>query len=222
MNTPFIRNHQFNFIKKQIKMLQNACTTVSDMKIVESVRTGVLTAITELFPQATEGQKQLLEQCATAKTAVEFQQYIDSLVPYLEEFTPVTDQQLKKLFPKIKKLKLPDLNEVDYRYTTYLGWSDIASSRRFLAYHLNGKLVGVEGRITPANKKTICFVCNRLEEVALFTAITKAKPANASPDYYKAIGQYMCLNSETCNGNVTDTDKLEKFIEDVTSTVYKN
>ena len=49
----------------------------------------------------------------------------------------------------------------------------------------------------------------------MFSAVTKSKPANASPDYYKAIGNYMCVNSETCNNHITDVTVLERFISDI-------
>ncbi|BBH20070.1 elongation factor G-binding protein [Paenibacillus baekrokdamisoli] len=215
MVKPFIRNHQYNLIKKQAVMLQNACNTVSDRKVLESVKYSAQSKIVEAFPDVTELQLQMLEKISTINTAGEFQQYLLSLEPYLTEFVEVTEKQLKKLFPKIKKLKVPDLAAIDYRYVTYLGWTDIATNKLFLVYYLNGQLVGVEGRYTPVNKKSICFLCNRHEEVALFSAITKSKPANASPDYYKAIGNYLCVNSDTCNKNITDVTALEKFIHDV-------
>lgn len=196
-------------------MLQNACNTVSDRKVLESVKYSAQSKIVEAFPDVTELQLQMLEKISTINTAGEFQQYLLSLEPYLTEFVEVTEKQLKKLFPKIKKLKVPDLAAIDYRYVTYLGWTDIATNKLFLVYYLNGQLVGVEGRYTPVNKKSICFLCNRHEEVALFSAITKSKPANASPDYYKAIGNYLCVNSDTCNKNITDVTALEKFIHDV-------
>jgi hypothetical protein len=58
-------------------------------------------------------------------------------------------------------------------------------------------------------------VCNYHEEVALFTAVTKWNPASATPGYYRAIGNYLCVNSEACNKNITDVAVLEKFIEGV-------
>jgi hypothetical protein len=215
MFKPFIRNHQYNVIKKQADLLQHACRTVSDPKVVEAVRYSSQSKIIEAFPAATEHQKQLLEKISTLNTAGEFQHYLHSLEPYMTEFARVTENQLKKLFPKNKKLKLPDLAAIDYRQVTYLGWIDIATNKLFLVYDLNGQLVGVEGKYTPMNKKSICFLCNRHEEVVLFSAITKSKPANASPDYYKAIGNYMCMNSESCNKNMSEVAVLEKFVQDV-------
>ncbi|MGO4344286.1 FusB/FusC family EF-G-binding protein [Paenibacillus sp. MCAF9] len=211
MNKPFIRNHQYNLIKKQAHLLQTACNTVSDPKVVEAVRYSTQTKISEAFPGATDLQKHELEKLATLNRTEEIQSYLQSLQPLMSEFTQVTAAQIKKLFPKVKKLKVPDLDDIDYRYVTYMGWTDIASNKLFLIYRQDGQLIGIEGKFTPTNKKSNCFLCNRHEEVALFTAITKSRPANASPDYYKAIGNYMCVNSKACNANITDVTVLEKF-----------
>lgn len=215
MVNPFIRNHQYNMIKKQVKLLQNACSTVSDPKVVEAVRTTAVTKVLEAFPEATALQKQYFEKISTLNRTEDFQTYLQSLEPFLAEFEQVSSAQIKKLFPKVKKLKLPDLDVLDYKYVTYIGWTDIATNKMFLLYHLDGKLVGIEGKFTRANKKSICCLCNRHEEVALFSAIAKSKPANASPDYYKAIGNYMCVSSDICNKNISDVEVLEKFIRNL-------
>jgi len=212
---PFIRNHQYNLIRKEIGLLQRACGTVADPKVVESVRSNMQFKIAEAFPETAGAERELLDRASSLNTVPEFTQYLASLEPYRIAFEPGTEQQLKKLFPKIKKLKLPVLAAVNLREITYLGWTDIAANKLFIVYPLDGRLVGVEGRLTPTNKKSTCFVCNRHTEVALFTAITKARPANASPDYYKAIGNYMCMDSQICNSNVTDLTALEQFLQNV-------
>ncbi|KEQ25694.1 FusB/FusC family EF-G-binding protein [Paenibacillus tyrfis] len=214
---PFIRNHQYNFIKKQVDLLERACHSVTDPKVVESVRYNAHFNIMEAFPDAADLQKQMLESVSALRTEREFQHYLHSLEPYLTEFPEVTGKQLAKLFPKNKKLKLPDLTAIDYRYVTYFGWVDIATNKLFIVYRLNGQLVGMEGRFIPANK-SVCFLCNRHAEVALFSAVTKSKPANASPDYYKAIGNYLCVDSEVCNKHITDVTALEKFVREVVGT----
>lgn len=215
MVQPFIRNHQYNLIKRQANLLQNACNTVSDPKVVEAVRFSTQTKIIDAFPEATELQKKSLEKLSTLNKTEDFQHYLHSLEPLMTEFTQVTIAQIKKLFPKVKKLKVPDLTAIDYRYVTYIGWTDIATNKLFIVYYQDGQLVGIEGKFTPTNKKSTCFLCNRHEEVALFSAITKSKPANASPDYYKAIGNYMCVNSDVCNKNISDVAGLEKFISNL-------
>lgn len=112
MVKPFIRNHQYNLIKKQVGLLQNACNTVSDPKVVESVRYSAQSKIIEAFPDTTELQKQTLEQIAALRTPGEFQKYLHSLEPYMAPFSELTEKQLNKLFPKIKKLKAPDLTAI--------------------------------------------------------------------------------------------------------------
>ncbi len=215
MCKPFIRNHQYNVIRKQADQLKKALNTVSDRKVLESVRDTVQSKLHEAFPEATELQIATLEKLAAIPSADEIPSCVDSLEPYRTAFGEVTEAQLKKLFPKNKKLKVPALASIDYRDVTYLGWTDIATNKLYIVYHLDGRLVGIEGRYTPTNKKGVCFLCHRHEEIALFTAIAKSKPAHASPDYYKAIGNYVCVNSEACNKNITDVTVLEKFIQAV-------
>jgi hypothetical protein len=215
MCKPFIRNHQYNVIKKQAGILQNALRTIADPKVLESVRYGTESKIVELFPDVTDIQKQMLERISALETAEDFQKYLREFEPYLVEFPQVTAEQIQKLFPKSKKLKIPDLSAIDNRYVTYLSWTDISTNKLFMAYHLNGQFIGVEGKYTPTNKKGFCFLCNRYEELALFSAIFKKRPANSSPDYYKAVGNYLCMNSHECNKNITDITSLEKFIDTV-------
>ncbi|WP_199615883.1 FusB/FusC family EF-G-binding protein [Paenibacillus alkalitolerans] len=214
MNEPFIRNHQYNFIKKQIEYVRHACGTVTDPKIVESVRYGAEAKIMELFPDAADVQMQLLGNISALQTVEDFQQYLSSVEPYMTQFPQVTEKQIRKLFHKNKKLAIPEL-AIDYRYATYLGWIDISVNKLYMVYPLDGQIVGIEGKFTPTNKKGICFICNRHEETVLFTAISKSRPAGSLPDYYKAVGNYMCMDSRECNKNITDVASLERFIRDV-------
>ncbi|URN95659.1 MAG: FusB/FusC family EF-G-binding protein [Candidatus Pristimantibacillus lignocellulolyticus] len=215
MSNTFIRNHQYNLIKKQVSLLQNAYNTANNQKVIQSVREQAQVTVLETCPVTNEQQLQSLNAISTINSTTEFQSYLNSLEPYVEEFPKLTDIQLKKLFPKIKKLKTPNWAELDYRYVTYLGWTDIATNKMFLIYRLDNQIVGIEGRFTPTHKKGVCFLCNKHEKVALFTSVIKAKPAKASPDYYKAMGNYMCVNSNTCNHNITNVTVLDKFFRDV-------
>ncbi|MFM1655832.1 FusB/FusC family EF-G-binding protein [Brevibacillus sp. B_LB10_24] len=220
MIEPFIRNHQYNFIKKQADILQKA--TVSDPKVLEAVRYSAQAKVTDLFPDVTDSHRRLLESISSIKDAGDFQTYLRSLAPYLVEFPQVTEKQIKKRFPKNKKLKVPDLAAIDYHYVTYLGWIDAATNKLFIVYHLQGEVIGIEGKFTMANKKNTCALCHGHGEVALFSAVSKAKAVHSSPDYYKAIGNYICIDSQECNKRITDVTVLERFIQEVTGRgVYK-
>lgn len=215
MCEPFIRNHQYNYIKQQADAVLYALRSVGDPKIVETVRLTAQARVTELFPEVQDSRKALLESVADLKTADDFHAYLQSLESYRMEFPRISAKEIQKLFPKNKKLRLPDLSQTDFRQLSYLSWTDIATGKMFIVYHNDKQFVGVEGRFTPTNKKSYCFACNRFEELALFSAISKKRPAHAQPDYYKSIGNYICLNGHVCNSNVTDVAMLEKFLASV-------
>ncbi|EFM10697.1 Fibronectin-binding family protein [Paenibacillus curdlanolyticus YK9] len=215
MTEPFIRNHQYNFMKKHVDKLQKACQAATDPKVVEAIRSSAIFEILEQFPSAADSQKALVDRIAELRSAEDCRKYLSELEPYMLEFPRIPEKQIQKLFPKVKKLKAPDLASIDYRYVTYLSWIDIATNKLFMVYNRDGQWIGIEGRNTPTNKKGYCCLCNRSGELSLVTAITKTKPANASPDYYKAVGNYMCTNSEACNKNISDETNLERFIHHV-------
>jgi hypothetical protein len=212
MNQPFIRNHQYNRIRREVGQLRNAIQTANDPQVIRAVREHTAAAVLEAVPYAEGELERLLGGAAELATAEDCQRYVESLEPFVLGLGPVSDDQLRKLFPKVKKLKLPDRAIADSRFLTYLGWTDIATNRMYLVYRLDGRLVGVEGTFTPASKKNTCSLCHRHEEVALFSAISKKKPASASPDYYKSYGNYLCQNSAACNGNITDVAALETLL----------
>ncbi|ANY75880.1 elongation factor G-binding protein [Paenibacillus ihbetae] len=210
MSTTFIRNHQFNVIKKQADFIQKTLRTAADRSVLETVRYRSVVNITEAIPDLTQEQKMLLEEITTLETANDFQRYLSALEPYMEPYPPITVKQIQKLFPKNKKLKVPDLGSIDFRYTTYLSWVDIATSRLFIVYPFEGKFIGIEGRITPTHKKGYCLFCNRHQELAYFSVRTKS--AYASPDNFSSVGHYVCMDNQACNQCITATGSLEKFI----------
>lgn len=211
MSTTFIRNHQYNVIKKQSEFLLKTLRTVADRSVLETVRFRSVANIMDVFPSLTEEQQRMLGEISTIEQAEDFQRYLNALEPYLEPYPTLTLKQVQKLFPKNKKLKVPVLQQsIDFRYVTYLGWVDIAINKLFIVYPFEGRFIGIEGRITPTNKKGYCLFCNRHQELALFSV--KTKPAVASPDNLSFIGQYVCLDSQACNHSITDTGALEKFI----------
>ncbi|BBI33926.1 FusB/FusC family EF-G-binding protein [Cohnella abietis] len=213
MHTPFIENNQFNAIKNQTEILQQALRTASDRNVLKAVRYSATLKIDELFPDLEEDRKRHLVSMADMNSAEEFHNYLDSLEPWRAEFPPLTNKQFQKLFPKAKKLNAPDVETMDRRRLTYIGWTDIATNKMFLVFPRDGQFLGIEGRFTPTNKKGYCVICNSYDDLALFTV--KTRPANSPPDYYKVYGHYVCLDGHACNTRITDTAALEKFIQSI-------
>lgn len=212
MTEKFIRNEQLNFIKKQITFIKDSRKKNVPQNVLAAVIAVATTKILELFPNASLDQQKMLDP-SKLKTDKDYEQYIEHLSNYLLPFPTITDQQLKKLFPKQKKLKLPDLSIIDPCQLTYLSWNDSRSNKKFIIYELEGNLVGIECEFAPTSKKNICCFCNSFNEVTYFSTVTKAKKAK-NPDYYKAIGNVICTDSSQCNKKITDVAYLEMFLKD--------
>jgi hypothetical protein len=212
MTEKFIKNEQLNFIKKQIALIKDSIRKNVPSNVLAAVIDLANAKISDLFPNATLEQQEMLD-LSGLKTDNEYEQYIRHLSAFLLPFPKITEQQLKKMFPKQKKLKLPDLTNMDGSRLTYLSWNDLRSNKKFIVYELEGKLVGIECEFTPTSKKNLCSFCNCFGEVAYFSTVTKAKrPKN--PDYYKAIGNLICADSSECNKQITNVEYLTSFLID--------
>ncbi|WP_416235491.1 FusB/FusC family EF-G-binding protein [Paenibacillus campi] len=210
MLKPFIQNHQLNVIRKQADFLLKTMRSVADRKVLATVRDTAINHVVDAFGELNAEQYELLEKLSSYEAAHELQQYIDQLDRYVVPFPDVSLKQIQKLFPKTKKLKVPNLDTIDWMHTTYLRWVDIATNRLYIIYPYEGKLVGIEGQITPMNKNGFCMFCHRNEELGFFNVKTKK---GSSPDNFSAVGQYVCMDNEACNHNITNPFALERFIQ---------
>lgn len=213
---PFLLNHQYNLVAQQAAAALHAKQTSSDPKVVEAVMTSALSKATAAVPDAAGERLRLLERVVEPRTPEALQQYLAELREATFPATPLTENELRSLFPKIKKLRLPDLSGYGERSSTYLGWTEPGANRLFLVYAppSSGSRIGVEGRFEAVGKKGVCAFCNHHGETVLFSAVSKKKIARL-PDYYKAVGQYICADGAVCNARITDTAALDRFFESV-------
>jgi hypothetical protein len=212
MTEKFIKNEQLNFIKKQIAFIRDSSKKNIPPNVLASVIDLAYAKILEHFRNVSLEQQEMLN-LSNLKTDKEYEQYIQHLSGYLLPFPTITEQQLKRMFPKHKKLKLPDLSTIDHSQLTYLSWNDLRYNKKFIVYELEGKMVGIECEFAPTSKKNLCSFCKTFGEVAYFSTVTKAKKSN-NPDYYKAIGNLICADSSECNKKLTNVDYLTTFLKD--------
>lgn len=212
MTEKFIKNEQLNFIKKQIAFIKESSRKNLPPTVLAAVIDLAHAKILDLFPDASVEQQEILD-LSRLKTDDEFKQYLHRLSDFLLPFPKITEQQLKKMFPKNKKLKLPDLSKIDHSQLTYLSWNDLGTNKKFIVYELDGKMAGIECRLTPTGKKNICSFCNSFGEVAYFSTVTKVKKSK-NPDYYKSIGNLICTDSSECNKKITNVDYLTAFLQE--------
>ncbi len=212
MTERFIKNEQFNFISKQVAWIKDSTKQHLPANVLATVCDLSNEKILNCIPNLTAGQKDILD-FSKLITVEEYEQKLEQLANYLIPFPTINEQQLRKLFPKSKKLKLPDLSNVDLTRVTYLSWNDSRSNKKHILYELEGQLVGIECTFLPSTKKNICSICHSHAEVTHFSTITKAKKLN-NPDYYKSIGNLICTNSSECNKKITDVTYLKDFLEE--------
>lgn len=164
-----------------------------------------------LFPEATPARLSMLD-VSKLQTDEAYDRFIDELRPHVRSFPQVSEQQVKKMFPKQKKLRLPDEANLNMNRISYLSWNDLRSNRKYILCEKNHQLIGIECKASANTKRNICAFCNQLAEVSYCVTVTKAKQAK-NPDYYKAIGTYICTDSASCNENMTNLDALMTFVE---------
>lgn len=210
MTEKFIKNNEYNFTKNQVALIKDSYKKNSDPTVIRAVKDLASSKIDELFPNATIEQKEMLD-LAKWKTDNEFDHYLHKLSNFVLPFPKITEQQIKKMFPKSKKLKVPDLTKADLDHLTYLSWTDISTNKKYIVYELDEKVVGIECKTTMLSKENICSFCNRYGQVAFTSTVTKAKKAK-NPDYYKAIGNYICFDSSECNKKITNVEYLRNFL----------
>ncbi|PLT29331.1 FusB/FusC family EF-G-binding protein [Peribacillus deserti] len=213
MAVTFIRNHQYNFIKKQVDIIKDTYKKGTDKQVINAVKDSAYAKMIDLF-QDHPGIPTHIFDLSGLATEAEFDLYTADLNAFIQPFPAVTEQQIKKMFPKTKKLKMPDLKAIDLERTTYLSWYDIGTNKKYIVYELNDRLVGIECRFNIFSRKNVCSFCNRHGQVAFISSVTKAKKIN-NPDYYKAIGNYICFDSTECNHQITSVNYLDSFIKEI-------
>jgi hypothetical protein len=208
---PFIRNDQYNFINYQIQVLINGYSTVNDPGVLGALKSLVRDKVFNLFDVLNAEQERLLEPVVSIRDSEQGQNYLTELREFVIPFQSVNETTLKKLFPKVKKLKMPRLNELDFKELSYLGWNDYGQESKYIVAQDDGKLKGFKGTFKNSSKKGICTICNTFGDVGMYVSESK-KSSNGT---YVKKGNYICQDSMECNGKLRDLVKLTEFIERV-------
>ncbi|WP_077305090.1 FusB/FusC family EF-G-binding protein [Terribacillus halophilus] len=204
----FIRNDQYNFIARQVSHIINAHATVNHKDTLDGVKLHALSKVEEKLPDLTEAQLHLLEDLLEIEDEKEAEAFLVKLREYVIPFRRVSKKTVEKLFPKAKKLQLPDLEKLDFQKISYIGWFDTRAQKQHLIVEYQGKLKGISGVFDNSGTQGICTLCNRLEEVGLF--VTRVR---SGKETYVNRGNYICKDSQTCNEKLTDLGRVEVFLD---------
>ncbi|WP_102272937.1 FusB/FusC family EF-G-binding protein [Cytobacillus massiliigabonensis] len=206
---PFIRSDQFNYIKNQLQILINGFTTVNDKGVLKALKTLTDEKIIHLFDDLSEEQRQVFNPIVEIREKEQAEVFLSQLNQYVIPFKDMSEQSIKKLFPKAKKLKVPPIDQMDRKEISYIGWNDTGSTKKYIVAVQNEKIVGLHGSFKNISKKGICAICHGHEELGMFIMETKGSEQGT----YIRRGNYICQDSQKCNQNIKSLDKLEDFIK---------
>ena len=211
--TPFIRPFQLNAIRQEFNKLLRVFYFVGDYRVYEATKREVAANIEAMFHPWTPEQKALFEGIEEVNGQRELNHFLGKLRPFVMPF-PYQPSEVRALFPKEKKLSVPNADDLNLEALTYLGWRDVASRQLYLVYRYNGVLFGMKGRYKAnTGPRSVCCLCNQaMSESPVGLVVMKTKSAA-----YKAVGNSMCLDSAICNQQLTSTDGLDAFFERATA-----
>jgi len=208
----FLTVEQYQLIKAQAKKVLNANTMSKDQKVIQAVQSLVLEELQQKIQHISDEQINVLQPIFKLQSKEQLDSFLNEIKQYVIPFEKPTEQQIKKLFPKVKKLKIPALEQVDWKEIIFLSWFDSGTNRKYIVYRdETGVLKGMRGVFSHSEKDGICSICNQLSKVGMFMV----SKSGTSMGTYTKKGNYICQDNNTCNTSLTDSSKLIEFIEKV-------
>lgn len=204
----FIRSDQYHYIKNQSQNLLNGHMTSNDTAVKQALQSITKEKALHLFSDITPEQERLIAQASEVKDDTEAILYFSRLKQYVVPFPKLSEEEIKPLFPKVKKMKIPNVREQDLTELSYIGWNDPGANRKYIITYIDGELTGLSGYYKPLHQKSICSICHEQEKVGLFTSTIKG----GSDEESISRGNYICHDSQKCNENIKSRENLETFV----------
>ncbi|SOC18099.1 treble-clef zinc-finger protein [Ureibacillus xyleni] len=204
----FMTTVQYQIVKKQAKKIFNAHTSSKDPNVIQAVQALAQEEINNQLVFADLDQQLVMQPIFELKTKEQMEHFFNEIKAFVKPFERPTDSEIKKLFPKDKKLKLPKFENVDWKEISYLSWFDPGTNRKYIVYRENETLKGVRGVYSTTEKMGICTVCNRHSKVGMLMV---SKSGTALGTYTKR-GNYICDDSISCNESLTEIEKFYDFV----------
>ena len=194
---------QMHLIEKQAMKLLNSLSTSKDEKVLATVRGLIDTTLTEAgVPRS------IIEEVLTLQNRQQLEPFFISVKEKVQLFPEVSEQVVKRLWKKEKKLKAP---KVTNPQVTFVAWDDTSTRTRFFVYEQEGELTGVKGVLSTEQIKGVCALCRQHQSLSLFTTKEKGQIEGT----YKKYSQYICADTEKCEQGIDTEEKLYSFMETV-------
>lgn len=205
--------YQYNHIKSLILNLNNVYKTVNDVTTIKTIQADTRQDIINQFEELDEEIENILEIIMNLRLSKkQVENVLKILRNYVTPFKLPTQKQVEKVFKKVKKIKLPSFSEEELLISTFLGWNDNSSNRKYIIYYdENNQLNGFFGELSNQTVKGFCSICNKESDVSLFLRKTKS----SGDGQYTKKGDYICHDSTHCNEQITDLTHFYHFINKI-------
>lgn len=202
--------HQYNYIRSVILRLKNVYKTVNDKETVKVIQSETYNDINEIFGHIDDDIEESLKVLMNIRLSnKEIEAILNKFLEYVVPFELPSPQKLQKVFKKVKKIKIPQFEEYDLKVSSFVGWNELASNRKYIIYYDEKKqLKGLYGEISNQVVKGFCTICNKESNVSLFM---KKSKTNSDGQYVKK-GDYICRDSIHCNKQLTDINQFYNFM----------
>lgn len=210
---PQIYPHQFNLIKQHILHLANVYKSVNDLNVIASIQEETQAMIIDTLGKTDDTILKCIDEMMDIRISKhKIERIFNELENYVIPFKAPSQKQFEKVFRKVKKLKTPLITDNMLLSSTFLGWNDISTNRKYFVYYdMNQQLKGFYGEISTQTQKGFCSICNKESKVSLFL-----KKTNSSSDgRYTKKGNYICHDSEQCNKQLTDLQYFYSFLDQI-------
>lgn len=214
MNTEnlLLQPNEYWFCKQQISELVSAYHSVNDKQTIVTLQTLIKGKTEEFFRRSTLLEAYWEKFLDTSLTREKFEKLFEEMKAFVIPMEAPSTKQIEKSFRKVKKMQYPELDSLDFRELSYLGWNDSGTNRKYLLRKIDGRFTGVYGSFSTDVQKGHCAICNQISTVTFFLATTKS----SGDGTYTKKGNYICTNSDQCNRQLTQLDTLNRFWETVT------
>ncbi|WP_431029718.1 FBP domain-containing protein [Lysinibacillus sp. LZ02] len=196
---------QMHLVEKQTMKLLNSIATTKDESVLNAVRGVIDTTLTEA-----DVPRFIIDDVLVVKERPQLEPFMTFVKLNVEPFPDVSEQVVKRLWKKDKKVKPPKVTDP---LVTFVSWDDTTTRSRYFVYEQEGKLVGVKGVLSMEKRQGICALCQQHKDVSLFTTKEKGDIEGT----YKTYSQYICADTMSCERNIDSAEKLQSFMETVRS-----
>lgn len=205
--------YQFNYIKERIAHLINVYNSVNDINTIASIQETTREQILNTFQRVDPSIQLEIEKLMNYQLSkMQAEKILSTLQGYVLPFEHPSKKQVDKVFRKVKKLKTPLISNEVLLESTFIGWNDVASNKKYIIYYNDfGNLDGFYGDISNQTVKGFCSICNKESRVTLFMRKTRT----TSDGQYTKKGDYICFDSTVCNQQISDLSYFYHFLNKI-------